>query len=482
MKKVLMPRAPKIPDSTHPFFRIERREMPLCLARVLGLGMVALTPWFYGGTTPEAIHVLSFALLGLSMLALAGWLAVGRLPRSIWVMPVALLLLVVGWAAALHPVATFDEVTKLLFVTDTSPGLWPSTVDASRSVPVMLRLTGLVGLLALLYDMAVRESWRRRLAVVLALSGVGVAVHGLTQRLEGDFWNYWQGRNLPTTVFAGFWYHGNAASFLNLTWPFVVAAAMKTFVTEGRHAARAFWVLASMLMWTAVWVNVSKAGHVLLLVQSVLFFALVLPGFLRRKMALGQQSRTFLMALFLVVVGALGFALLFGTDNAFERWGQFGWTRLTQDSRWDSAGFCLSELSDAGWSGHGPGTFEAVFLDAGTRDPERVPPARWRHAHQDSLQTLLEWGWLGGSLWLILALALLVQSWRGLRARTKAVFSRGHATQAAAVTALTGLALNAQMDFPLQILGIQVTAVAIAALGAAGARKVFIQSHTEGSC
>ena len=443
------------------------RRLPLRSARLLALVLLVVAPWCYGGTTPGALRGLTLALLALSGLALVGWGCEKRLPRLDWTGWVGIGLLALGWLSTLLPRAEFDELTKLLFPIEGAR--WPGTVDAARSLPVMLRLTGLAGLFFLLFDLATEPRWRKRLWLTLAVSGGGVALHGLVQQVEGDIWGYWQGRRLPFTVFAGFWYHGNAAAFLNLTWPFAVALALKSFRSPGAQVARAGWTFVSLLLLAAALVNVSKAGHLLLLLQMALLGLFLLPPFLRTWQAESGRQRRPYAALLLVVAG-LGLALVFGLDGMKSRWSELTLERLRGESRLESARFCLRELPAAGWLGRGPGTFEAVFLDAGTRDPERVPRGRWRYAHQDSLQTLVEWGWLGGGLWLGTAAALWGRTWRQLRRLRRPLFSRRHALQAAAFTSLTGLLLHAQMDFPLQILSVQMAALAVIALGAVRAR------------
>src|SRR5439155_27052270 len=48
--------------------------------------------------------------------------------------------------------------------------------------------------------------------------------------------------------------------------------------------------------------------------------------------------------------------------------------------------------------GTGPGTFRALFprYTIGLPEPARLV---WRFLHEDYLQTLMEWGWIGGTFW-----------------------------------------------------------------------------------
>ncbi|WP_133795580.1 O-antigen ligase family protein [Prosthecobacter fusiformis] len=376
-------------------------------------------------------------------------------------------MMALGWAAVLNPQAKFDEKLMILFPLErpTWSAWLPGTVDLEMAMRSMRRLTGLIGLLWIMLDMARESGWRKAIIWTVTLTGCSVAAHGIAQKTAGDVWNYWEGRTLPITVFAGFWYHANAAALLNLCWPFVAALTLESFARGRNQLKRALLMAGILLMMAAVIVNVSKAGHMLFAVLIVVWIGLVLPSFLRSVTGVDEIRRPLMITTSLMILAGGGLALAFGADKAHVRWQEMSMKRMQTESRYASARFCLGELPRAGLTGFGPGTFEAVFLDVGTTHPEKVPDQRWRFAHQDTLQTLLEWGWLGGGLWIAIGLGALRAAYRSMHQLRQPFFSSRHVFQAAAFTSLTGVALHAQMDFPLQILGVQVIVVAVVALG-----------------
>lgn len=441
--------------------------LPLNLVRACALVVMALTPWLYGGTLDWVIDWVSTLLLSLSAFAIIAWALAGRMPRLGWVLPVSVALLALGWVAALNPRSSFDGMLMMLFPFEIPAwrGWLPSTVDQDISVGAMRRLTGLLGLLWIVRDMATSQKWRRVSLWALALTGLSVAAHGVMQKTGGDWLGYWGGRNLQQYVFAGFWYHGNAAAFLNLTWPFMAALTLESFARQRNHLKRALLLAGTFLMFAAILINVSKAGHLFFGLQAVLMMALVLPGFLRTVSGEENIRRHMIACSLLLFLVTAGLAFSFGMNKAMVRWSELDGNRIQNEGRFASAEFCLGELGRAGLTGFGPGSFGAVFLDVGTTNPEKVPGQRWVYAHQDALQTLMEWGFLGGGLWIALGLGLWGSTFRRMRELHQPYFSTRYAYQAAAFTSLTGVALHAQMDFPLQILGIQVIVVVVTGLG-----------------
>ena len=83
-------------------------------------------------------------------------------------------------------------------------------------------------------------------------------------------------------------------------------------------------------------------------------------------------------------------------------------------------------------------------------------PGTWRFLHEDYLQTVLEWGWLGSSLWALLffgGIAVGIHSY--IRYARRDWIPRRRMLQPMAILALAGVALHALIDFPFQIESIQ---------------------------
>ena len=119
------------------------------------------------------------------------------------------------------------------------------------------------------------------------------------------------------------------------------------------------------------------------------------------------------------------------------------------------AAVASAALPDAGLFGFGPGTFRVVFPTYNIGSVNQVP-GTWRFLHEDYLQTLLEWGWLGCSLWGLLCFGGIMV---GIRSNNKNArrdwTTRRRVLQPLVIIALVGVALHALVDFPFQIESIQ---------------------------
>ena len=118
---------------------------------------------------------------------------------------------------------------------------------------------------------------------------------------------------------------------------------------------------------------------------------------------------------------------------------------------------CWSMHTDAGLWGFGPATFRLAFpLYIKHLGYDFIQ--NWRFAHEDYLQAVIEWGWIGAGAWAVLfgggIAAGIFGYWRrgSLLARFDRIFLF------TVVLALFGLALHATVDFPLQIPSLQLYA------------------------
>jgi len=300
----------------------------------------------------------------------------------------------------------------------------------------------------------------------MALTGVALAIFGITLKIGGPYLMavFWETENITTANFALFRYHANAGAYLNMIWPLTMAFAWRAGEKlDGSVAAQLRclgWILATLICWAALLINISKF--------AVLVFFLLLPIFLilrGRALFRRQLSRVswpvvaimlvFCVAMVLIVYQILASFATVGTSiNRLDRL-QKGEGMADVDQRLLSYSVELKMLPDAGWHGFGPGTFNAKFPDYAQAISDRLD-GYFFQAHQDYLQTWIEWGWLGCLFWSVPVLGGLARGWALYPRRDNFVRSEERLLWLGACLALTGILVHALIDFPLQILALSV--------------------------
>ncbi len=444
--------------------------------------MIALVaaPFLHGGTTVGAARALSlmlYAAAGLWMAALVGERRLPGVPKIMLACAAGLMLQ--GWIMTLNARSVFDRDFLALMERPEHRAFLPGSIDRRGSLETMVRLGALLLLLIMVADLARSTRWLRRFSSVMALAGGGLAVFGIWQKISTEPWPVWPVTNPPPTAFGTFWYHGNAAALLNMTWPLSLAAAFWAFRGQRGHVAKASWIAGTGVILWAVAMNVSKGGH---LIAASLVATLAIVLFLHLRLVLAHHGWRQLLAFSGLAVLALAI-LIVGTDTARSaaRWLEwFG--RSESDSRLATARACLEMLPDAGWFGYGPGTFIAAFQ----RHVAGLPfseTAIWKFAHNDWLQYFVEWGFLGGGAWLLLWSIPVRRAgchfWTVLRPafgleskRTRRGRERWSQSLEAeriyrcfgASLALAGVLVHALFDFPLQIMSLQIYAITLAGM------------------
>jgi len=163
-------------------------------------------------------------------------------------------------------------------------------------------------------------------------------------------------------------------------------------------------------------------------------------------------------------VGAVACLVIFsGWERPAQKWAMMHEQLNSANKRLVSTQICLRMLPDAGWHGFGPGTFALVFPHY-TGDQGKFIPGIWRYAHDDYLQTLLEWGWFGSIFWAVLffgAIAQLFIHWR----KRRDLSTSDRVLAFVSGLALLGVAAHAIVDFPLQIASLQLYVAVCIGLG-----------------
>jgi hypothetical protein len=441
-------------------------------ARWLFLGGLVYAPWAYGSTAAREIRVLNIVLAaalcaqGASyLLSVIGWTRRGRRRRSNnrepitnnstaarWALIVpCVLLLLLGWWMAINARWIYDSDFFLFVPRDGLIAGGPASIDYSVSVAWMIRATLLLGVIFFAAALCRDPVWLMRLWWTVALAGGSIALLGLVQKATGAPMIFWEKVDVPVqSFFATYYAHGNAGAYLNLVFPVSAALALRGFLRKGSHVARAIALVACLLVMVAVVSNTSRGGQaigLILLLGMVVSLRDLVFGRARR-----MEKKTLLMAVAVVGFAVVAIAGVSQLDRSLGRWQQLE-SKVSDDSRWLATQAAVRAIQDAGWVGFGPGTFRVVFPYYTNGLGPRVGDV-WRFLHQDYLQTLMEWGWIGSAGWAFLFFGGMWAAIGTLRGNRE-LSGRHRLFLTGSVLSLGGVALHALVDFPLQIASLQ---------------------------
>jgi len=296
-----------------------------------------------------------------------------------------------------------------------------------------------------------RLVWRWRFINTIGWTGVSIAAYGLLQK--AGVVPILAERGFQESVFGTYDYHGNAGAFLNLAIPALFAMAARN--RSPAPIAGLFLCLAASLA------NISRAGMViaiLVLIAMVFMTGLWLTGKMRRRALMG--------ILIAVIVATAA-----GGGAAWRRWQSFDGLN---NPRLLMLQLAAPMAIDAGFFGDGPGSFKLLYFNS-----PHLPGAlysRWRvtifrpgeetdvnsYVHNDYLQFIIEWGFLGGLLWAILLGSTMTL---GIAAFRRAITREERLILAAALIAPAGVLAHSLVDWPLQVASLQLyTAIYLALL------------------
>ncbi|WP_214096254.1 O-antigen ligase family protein [Candidatus Methylacidithermus pantelleriae] len=418
------------------------------------LGLLFLTmvagPCLYSSTREPWKTILVVLGAGTCLVRVAEYLWAGRLPRIPFLLGgSAGFLLLQGWAIAANPEGTYVPYLHVILPVAKACPWVPGTADAGMSVDTMRWVTVVMGLSVVSCDLFLPDQERERLVLWMAVVGGVVSLVGIGGRLFRDPFLVWLWRrNEIGTEFGFFRYHGAAGAFLNVVWPPCFAQLLRHLGKPGGWLGRAFWSCTWLILVVGLLVNASMGS---LVIAAVLWMGWGLYPIIARLCQCHGERLILGRGFSWIVYGAslglvLGIGLLVSPGI-----GDLAWKR--HQSLWDPGRVaawraCLFLVRKAGLWGFGPGTFEAVFGLIKFGRLGSLAGFRWETAHEDYLQTIIEWGWVGFIVWVVWYAGGLV-GWvhRFLRSGSKVCWG--------IILSLFGVSIHAFFDFPFQIPAIQ---------------------------
>ena len=417
-------------------------------------------PWAYGATTSASIQITNWILLAALVLWAVALLVsrrMPRFPRLLFFLAVALLCLG-GWMV-LNARSIYDsDFFVFVPLRNIAPPL-PGSVDYAISSAWIIRGALLLGTILFASDLSQSNRWLLRLWYMICLVGGSIAFLGLLQKATGAHMIFWQPPPPPelwvSTFFSTYYYHGNAGAFLNLVWPLSAGLVIRAFTSRSHPGMRAISVTLFIVTIAGVLANTSRMA----LVVAVILLVAICAQFgrtLLRNLSGAQKSVAFAGAL-AILLALIAVARATHLEQPLNRWQSLS-GEIPNDARWKACRVGVAAVPDAGFFGFGPGSFRVVFPVYNIRPANQVE-GTWRFLHQDYLQTLLEWGWLGSILWALVFFGGIIVGIGSYKKYARLHWMpRRRVLQPLAIIALIGVAVHSLVDFPLQIESIQLYA------------------------
>jgi len=410
-------------------------------------------PLAYGCTRPEMLPPLYVLIAAGFVTGIISFILDGRLadlPKPALVCITALLLQ--GWWLTAQPIFPAMNTEGDPLVDTTLENIQRLSRDS------MLLTTACLAAFVVLCGLLVQPHLRRFILLAAATSGVLVCLIGDTLKLTGEplmrfFWNphdiYWND-------FAFYRYHGNAGAFINLVWPLILVFTRRAYTPTNRLSRKIFWSIATLAAGSALFLNASKSALVIGL--------LVLPWpFLTRLLRMKTRNQVFLGAFTAVTIAIALFVSSHLIGSAFVRLTDTSEVSQSGGGRIEAYKEYVNGVPQVGFFGLGPGLFQVAF-------PYQISPlgnvsvGLREYAHEDYLQTTLEWGWFGTFWWTLFVGGGLYRAFKSHAKKEQFTSKTERHLLLAAILGVLGTLAESMIDFPLQIASIRLFFLVLLAL------------------
>lgn len=421
-------------------------------------------PLAFGSIPPQALAGLEVLLA----LAAISWALDAVVSRTLPRLPPLLLvccgwLLLQGWFMTWNAHGAYAAaIGDILPIRSPLPSA-PGAIEGMVAMRAMLRLTALLAGLIVVVDLVKHSLWRMRLLWTMVWTGAGFSVFGIAQ--QAHLVQFVSARMDPYegVCFSTYNYHANAGAFLNLVIP-AICALLFVALSEGQAFGRRLLLgglFACCLV--AALVNTSRGAQA---ITVLLLAGLGLWAGVRLMRGDGRRARTARLTLAVAGVGCLvlGGAVVPHLHRVVQKWEQLPQVLTGDSGRMQVWPVAAAMARRSGPLGQGPGAFKMLL----PRSPlltnafysrwiiqRPIPGAQtsmWSQAHEDYLQTAVEFGWLGSFAAGTVLFGGIACVWRAVRR------DRGRPSTLVYVgvlAALLAVALHSTFDFPQQVASLQ---------------------------
>ncbi len=458
------------------------------LSGVLLLLVVVFAPLAFACTRPNPLTWLSFALHLVFVTWLLGLGLERRLPGIPFVaLIVGIALILFAWLRLVF----FEPAAVSTFTAGHFSRIydrWPESIILRTPQIVTFLTSGLLCGFFVATDLTRTSAWRRRLLYTIVTAGCLVVAIGLLQNATHARGIYWESpkNHMPSRFFGPFYHFTSAGAFINLTWPIAAAMALnslKQYMAGSR-------TILSCTVWgiLSAWLLVGHTGHVSRFPQVIagaIVIGLIVT--LRPFAQVKWSWRSFVLCgITTLVIGGGLFAVVARSGRINEiaaRWkmlsifGENGrgvpppvradWPKLMRDDlvvpynhnhvflrdRGAAYAFAVEAIMRRPLLGFGPGGWIAAVSQHSTDLVLGTFYLYLQFTHQDLLQLLIEWGMVGGVLYLILVVGGVYTALRGLmfHCHRTTPWSDSSALILGALAAVVAVLVQSSIDFPLQI-------------------------------